>query len=77
MLEVKTVTRGNSLALSLPKNAGFKKGQRWIMIPSADGQSFTIVPRMKNPYLTDDHGEEMTEEWPDFDFGEVDNELHS
>ncbi len=73
MLEVKTVSRGNSLALSLPSNSGFKceKDQRWLMIPSADGTSFTLVPRIEDPYARPAAGEPMAEEWADADFNEV------
>lgn len=71
MFDVKTVTRGNSLALSLPKDERFKKDQQWIMIPSADGESFTLVPKIENPYAGPRKGEPMSEEWADVDFSEV------
>ncbi|WP_338209167.1 type II toxin-antitoxin system PemI/MazE family antitoxin [Lactiplantibacillus paraxiangfangensis] len=71
MMEVKTVSRGNSLALSLPKDNRFKKGQRWLLIPSTDGESFTLVPRMENPYLKTKGSKSMTEEWSDVNWSDV------
>ncbi|MFD0896838.1 type II toxin-antitoxin system PemI/MazE family antitoxin [Loigolactobacillus binensis] len=71
MFDVKTVARGNSLALSLPKDKRFKKDQRWILIPSTDGESFTLIPRIEDPYAGTSPDEPMTEEWPDVSFGEV------
>ncbi|CAM3160645.1 type II toxin-antitoxin system PemI/MazE family antitoxin [Lactiplantibacillus plajomi] len=70
-MEVKTVSRGNSLALSLPKNGRFKKGQRWLLIPASDGESYTLVPRMKNPYAGPKPKQPMTEAWNDVDWNEV------
>lgn len=71
MTEVKTVQRGNSLALSLPKSdSTFKKGQTWLMIPSGEG--YVLVPKIKNPYADVEEGSLYTpEEWPDFAFPEV------
>lgn len=73
MIEVKTVSRGNSLALSLPKNGPFKKGQKWLLIPSSDGKSFTLIPRISNPYVKSksSSSSRMPEEWGDIDFSEV------
>jgi len=71
MIEVKTVSRGNSLALSLPKDGRFKKGQRWLLIPSADNESFTLVPRIDNPYTGATPSQPMTEEWGNIDWREV------
>ncbi|MFD1124320.1 type II toxin-antitoxin system PemI/MazE family antitoxin [Lentilactobacillus raoultii] len=71
MIEVKTVSRGNSLALSLPKNGPFKKGQKWLLIPSSDGKSFTLIPRISNPYAkSKSSNTRMPEEWGDIDFSE-------
>ena len=71
MIEVKIVSRGNSLALSLPKNGRFKKGQRWLLIPSSDGESYTLIPRLENPYAGPKPKQSMSEEWPDVDRNEV------
>ncbi|WP_439424671.1 type II toxin-antitoxin system PemI/MazE family antitoxin (plasmid) [Oenococcus alcoholitolerans] len=73
MLEVKTVTRGNSLALSLPAHTKFKfeKGQRWLMIPAEDNNSFILIPRMKDPYAGPIDSQPVKEEWKDFDFKEI------
>ncbi|MFC6164198.1 type II toxin-antitoxin system PemI/MazE family antitoxin [Lactiplantibacillus dongliensis] len=71
MMEVKTVSRGNSLALSLPKDERFKKGQRWLLIPATDGESFTLVPKMENPYAQTKGSKSMTEEWSDVNWSEV------
>jgi hypothetical protein len=73
MLEVKTVARGNSLAISLPSDTKFhfKKGQRWLMIPSEDVSSFTLVPRITDPYVGPADDDPMTEEWSGFDYSEV------
>lgn len=71
MMEVKVVCHGGSLALSLPKDNCFKKGQHWLLIPSADGKSFTLVPKMKNPYTQDPGSKNMAEEWSDVDWREV------
>ncbi|MCT4458704.1 transcription elongation factor GreAB [Lactiplantibacillus paraplantarum] len=71
MIEVKTVSRGNSLALSLPKDGRFKKGQRWLLIPSSDGESYTLVPRIENPYAGSKPKRPMTEAWSDVDWNDV------
>ncbi|QGG61137.1 type II toxin-antitoxin system PemI/MazE family antitoxin [Loigolactobacillus bifermentans] len=71
MHEVRTVARGNSLAMTLPKNLGFEKGQNWLLIPSSDGRSFTLVPKLDNPYTQDQQHVEMREAWPEADFNEV------
>lgn len=71
MLEVKTVSRGNSLALSLPKDDRFKKGQKWLLIPSSSGTAFTLVPKMVNPYTGEPDNEKMHEEWPEITHNEV------
>lgn len=71
MLEIKTVSRGNSLALSLPKDKRFKLGQRWLLIPSSDGVSFTLVPRIENPYDGAKPATPRTEVWRDVDWDEV------
>ncbi|ASG80143.1 MULTISPECIES: type II toxin-antitoxin system PemI/MazE family antitoxin [Lactiplantibacillus] len=70
MVEIKTVSLGNSLALSLPKDGRFKEGQRWLLIPAKDGESYTLVPRIENPY-TGPTKQPMTEAWPDVDWNEV------
>jgi len=62
MIEVKIISRGNSLALSLPKDDRFKEGQRWLLIPSSDDESFTLVPRMDNPYAGSNSSPLMPEE---------------
>jgi len=64
-MEVKIVSRGNALALSLPKDKRFQKGQRWLLIPATDGESFTLVPRMENPYTRTKGSKSMDEEWSD------------
>jgi hypothetical protein len=73
MLIATVIARGNSLDLILPPDAGFKEGQRWLMIPSSKGASFTLVPRLTNPYLSNQSSADMTEEWPNFDYNTVDN----
>ncbi|MGU9505015.1 type II toxin-antitoxin system PemI/MazE family antitoxin, partial [Bacillus paralicheniformis] len=71
MVEIKTVSLGNSLALSLPKDGRFKKGQRWLLIPAKDGESYTLVPRIENPYTGPKSKQPMTEAWSDVDWNEV------
>ncbi|BDR57443.1 type II toxin-antitoxin system PemI/MazE family antitoxin [Xylocopilactobacillus apis] len=72
MFEVKTIKRGNSLALSLPSSAGFKPGQTWLLIPNDDGNGFILVPKLENSYKD---AEPMSlysgEEWTDIDFKKV------
>ena len=48
MMDVKVVKRGNSLALSLPSSAGFKRGEAFLLISDEKGkkslyQSKTII----------------------------------
>ncbi len=71
MIEVKIVARGNSLALSLPKNGPFKKGQKWLLIPSSDGKSFTLIPKISNPYTKTSSNNRMAEKWSGIGFSEV------
>ena len=37
MMDVKVVKRGNSLALSLPSSAGFKRGEAFLLISDEKG----------------------------------------
>ncbi|WP_155287392.1 type II toxin-antitoxin system PemI/MazE family antitoxin [Lacticaseibacillus zhaodongensis] len=70
MFEVKVVARGDSLVLSLPDNTGidFTAGQHWLMIPTADGTAFTVVPKLVNPYRKQQSADKMPEEWSDVDW---------
>ncbi|MFD1420398.1 transcription elongation factor GreAB [Lactiplantibacillus songbeiensis] len=70
-MEVKIVSRSNTSALSLPKDKRFKKVQRWLLIPATDGESFTLVPRMENPYTPTKGSKSITEEWSDVNWSEV------
>lgn len=71
MLDVTVVQRGNSLALSLPSTAGFKKGDSWLLIPDDNG-GYTMVPKLKNPFIgAKPHSLYQPEEWPEFDYREV------
>ena len=68
MMDVKVVKRGNSLALSLPSSAGFKRGEAFLLISDEKG-GYLLIPKVKNPYTKAKplsfHQEEA---WPDFDY---------
>ena len=49
MMDVKVVKRGNSLALSLPSSAGFKRGEAFLLISDEKG-GYLLIPKVKNPY---------------------------
>ncbi|BDZ31144.1 transcription elongation factor GreAB [Lactiplantibacillus sp. WILCCON 0030] len=70
-MEVKIINYHTSLALGLPKDNRFKEGQNWLLIPSADGESFTLAPKTENPYNKTKGSKIMTEEWSDFNCNEV------
>lgn len=74
MLEVRTVQRGNSLALTLPKDQGFEKGQTWFLVPLDNGEpGYTLIPKLKDPYAGQQPGSMyMPEEWPEFGYHSVD-----
>lgn len=66
MLILKTVQFGDSLALLLPKNSNFQKGSKWLLIPSDDGETFTLVPKLPDRFNHAVSGSiKMSEDWPD------------
>lgn len=73
MLNLKVVKRGNSLALSLPKDSNFKLNENWIAIPKEHGKGYTLVPRIDDPYKDAKPGEfYVGEEWAGFNESDVD-----
>ncbi|MCI1290453.1 MAG: transcription elongation factor GreAB [Lactobacillus sp.] len=72
LFESKVVKRGNSLALALPANSGFKLNQTWLVIKSKNSANITLVPKLKNPYTNAKDGEfYVPEEWQDINQSDV------
>lgn len=74
VLEARIVQHGNSLALTLPKDKGFGKGQTWVLVPLDDGEpGYTLLPKLKDPYVGKKQGSMyVPEEWPGFGYRNVD-----
>lgn len=73
MLEMKVVKRGNSLALTVPKDANFNLNDSWLAIPTKDHKGYTLVPKISDPFKNVKDGEFYTpEEWSDFNESDVD-----
>lgn len=73
MLEMKVVKRGNSLALTVPKDSNFHLNDLWLAIPKSNNSGYTLVPKIRDPFKNAQSGEFYTsEEWSDINESEVD-----
>lgn len=54
MMDVKVVKHGNSLALSLPSSAGFKRGEAFLLISDEKG-GYLLIPKVKIPIPKQNH----------------------
>ncbi|QVI35050.1 hypothetical protein BVJ53_06015 [Lacticaseibacillus chiayiensis] len=69
-LKAETVQYGKSLALILPDDKEFEKGQTWLLVPLDDNEpKYTLIPKLKDPYAGKDKGSMyVPEEWPEFSY---------
>lgn len=72
MIEMKVVKRGNSLALTVPKDADFHVNDSWFAIPNPDSKGYTLVPKISNPFKDAKDGEFYSpEEWSQINESDV------
>ncbi|QNQ83009.1 transcription elongation factor GreAB (plasmid) [Lactobacillus sp. PV037] len=65
-MKLKVIKRGNSLALTLPKDSNFKLNETRLGIPQKEGKGLILVPKIENPYKDAKKGEfYIPEEWED------------
>ncbi|MDR2834522.1 MAG: AbrB family transcriptional regulator [Streptococcaceae bacterium] len=65
MLEMKTVKRGNSISLSVPKELELNLSMTFLVKKYPDG-SMLLVPKIENPFLGGEYGDLYTPDvWED------------